>query len=73
MNSTAPPPPSFSSRPPPTTYAGSKRAHDESFRGPEGSRFQDGARERESTEDSEPNHVYAYKRANGERAFKIAP
>lgn len=58
------------SLPPPTVYAGSKRAHDQSFRQPErdeAARFQDGARERGVVEDVEVDSSMIFSRADGSR------
>jgi hypothetical protein len=56
--------------PPPTTYAGTKRAHDQSFRHePEQPRFQDGARESATAEDVEgldgDSRMHMFQRADG--------
>ncbi|KAK0639296.1 velvet factor-domain-containing protein [Cercophora newfieldiana] len=57
-----PPLPSY--RPPPPQYAGTKRAHDESFRPEDTYRFQDGARDHGNADDVEPAPMI-YKRAAG--------
>ncbi|EGO56523.1 hypothetical protein NEUTE1DRAFT_123038 [Neurospora tetrasperma FGSC 2508] len=64
-----PPPP-----PPPPQVAGSKRAHDQTFRAdPEMRRYQDGARERESLDDKEPPLcTFKYRRADGSVECKQA-
>lgn len=57
--------------PPPTMYAGSKRAHGDSFRSdPNTPRFQDGARETAKAEDISMEQLNAtFFRANGEVAY----
>ncbi|KAK5661526.1 hypothetical protein OQA88_11430 [Cercophora sp. LCS_1] len=59
------------SRPQLTQYAGTKRAHGESFRPPEQARFQDGARDQGRVEDNA--HIFQYKRAGGEVRYRAAP
>ena len=51
------------SRPPPQQYAGTKRAHDESFKPDETPRFQDGARDLGTADDVDAPMIY--KRADG--------
>ncbi|KAH6621346.1 velvet factor-domain-containing protein [Chaetomium sp. MPI-SDFR-AT-0129] len=57
--------------PPPTMYAGSKRAHGDSFRSdPDTPRFQDGARETARGDDISMEELNAtFKRANGQLAY----
>lgn len=53
-------------RPPPAQYAGTKRAHDETFRhDSEPTRFQDGARDKGLSEDAHPSLEMWCKRADG--------
>ncbi|KAK3899332.1 velvet factor-domain-containing protein [Staphylotrichum tortipilum] len=55
-----------STLPPPAQYAGTKRAHDQSFRQErEESRFQDGARERGVVEDLDAHASMIFSRADG--------
>ncbi|KAK3293431.1 velvet factor-domain-containing protein [Chaetomium fimeti] len=57
--------------PPPTTYAGTKRAHDESFwYEPERGRFQNGARDKGTSEDIARDEMpMAFARADGSRSY----
>jgi hypothetical protein len=52
--------------PPPAQYAGTKRAHDQTFRHDDGQvRFQDGARDKGLSEDAHPSSTMVYRRADG--------
>jgi len=59
--------------PPPPPIAGSKRAHDETFRpNPEITRYQNGAREQEPLDDRDGSaSVFKYRRADGTFEFKL--